>query len=219
MKRLSVITTIFALVALCFCLIPPVAQANLDDNRATIAAQYGDYRLVIDTDNQKWTKDQWESKGKLRAKASSYTYRFRRGDMGFDMVVEYDSDLPNANVKSQRFTPDASFQVKDFKNYFPEIQKVLALPDTKMFAVVGRLSSNFKDVVSPVAMGAVVQGIPSDPKAGQCQLVAFNAMGQGELLKELKEISKDSYIREFVVERVSRQIARERLQSRNIGDW
>ena len=219
MKKISVMTTVFTLLAVCLLVLPPVAQANLDDTRATIAAQYGDYRLVIDTDNQKWTKDQWETKGKLRAKASSYTYRFRRGDMGFDMVVEYDGDLPNANVKSQRFIPDVSFQVKEFKTYFPEIQKVMVLPDTTLFGVVGPLTNNFKDLLSPVAMGAVVRGVPADQKTAQCQLVAFNAMGQGEFLKELKFISADTYIREFVIERVSRMIAQERLKSKANGDW
>ena len=53
-----------------------VAFASLDDTKASIATQYGEYRMVIDTDNQLWTKADWDSRGYKKAKAASYMYFF-----------------------------------------------------------------------------------------------------------------------------------------------
>ena len=61
------------LMALTVWIIALPVMANLDDTKVTIAQKYGDFRLVIDNDNQPWTKEQWEKSGYKKAQADTYT--------------------------------------------------------------------------------------------------------------------------------------------------
>lgn len=177
-----------------------VAFANIDDTRATIAAKYGDYRIVLDTDNQPWTKEEWDTKGYQRAKASSYMHSYQTNGLRVQMEVMYDSNKPGSFVKAQRFTPDMAIKVKDFKNYFPEVYALLVGPKAEAFATYSLLSRNFQEEKSPVSMGVVVQAPPAPGKGNVYTVIAFNIQEEGRLIKDQKYINEDTYIREFTIE-------------------
>ena len=68
MKKLCSVLMMFVFLA-----VAAPGFASLDDTRETIAQNYGDFRLVIDSDNQPWTKEQWEKSGYKKAQADTYT--------------------------------------------------------------------------------------------------------------------------------------------------
>lgn len=188
-----------------------VAFANLDDTKATMAAKYGDYRLVIDTDNQPWTKGEWDTKGYQRAKASSYMYSYLANGLRVQLETMYDSNKPNSYVRAQRFTPDMAIRVKDFKAYFPEIYPLLVDPKAEAFATSKEITRNFQEVKSPVTMGIVVQSLPAPGKGRVYTLIAFNIQDEGRFIKDSKYINEDTYIREFTIEQVLRSDVSENL--------
>lgn len=192
-----------------------IAFANLNDTRATIAAKYGDYRLVLDTDNQPWTKEEWDTKGYQRAKASSYMHSYQVNGLRIQMEVMYDSNKPGAFVRAQRFTPDMAIKVKDFKTYFPEVYTLLVSPKAESFTTNKDLSRNFQEDKSPVSMGVVVQELPAPGKGSVYTLVAFNIQDEGRLIKDPKYINQDTYVREFTIEQTYKLDT-----SENLGkDW
>lgn len=191
-----------------------IAFANLDDTKTTIAAKYGDYRLVIDTDNQPWTKEEWDTKGYQRAKASSYMHSYQTNGLRVQVEVMYDSSKPNSYVKAQRFTPDMAIKVKDFKTYFPEVYPLLVGPKADAFTTYKLLSRNFQEEKSPVSMGIVIHS-PAPGKSNVYPLFAFNIQEEGRLIKEPKFINEDTYIREFTIETAYRLDVNENLGN----DW
>jgi hypothetical protein len=188
-----------------------VAFASLDDNKISIQQQYGDYRLVIDTDNQLWTKADWEVKGFQRAKASAYHYSFSRQGLGVQMEVMFANDKPDAQVVAQRFTPDMPITIKDFKLYFPEVYALMQTPKARTIATYNGLSHNFQEQQSPVAMGVVVRELSK--KGSYYPLIAFNIQDQGRLIKDIAYIDENTYIREFTIERASQTTVHEALDT------
>lgn len=181
-----------------------ITFANLDDTKPTIAAKYGDYRLVIDTDNQPWTKEEWDTKGYQRAKASSYMHSYQTNGLRVQLEVMYDSIKPDSYVRAQRFTPDMAIRVKDFKAYFPEVYALLVSPKAEAFATYRELTRNFQEQKSPVTMGVVIQALPAPGKSSKYTLVAFNIQDEGRFIKDQKFINEDTYIREFTIEQILR---------------
>jgi len=179
------------------------AFASLNDTRASVLARYGEYRLVVDTDGQLWTKAEWESGGSEKAKAGGYMYYFTRNGIDAQMEVLYDGDKPESVVKAQRITPDAAIQIKDFQKYFPEFYALAVGPKTKAFATEQELTRNFREQASPVSLGIVNKASLVSGKS-YYTLLAFNINDQGRLVKDAKYINNDTYIREFTVERVWR---------------
>jgi hypothetical protein len=176
--------------------------ANLDDNRASMAARYGDYRLVVDKDGHLWTKADWESGGAVKSKvgAGAYVYYFTRNGMNMQMEVQYESSKPEARVTIQRITPDSSIQIKDFKDYFPEVYSLTVDPKAQVFTTRRELTRNFQPLHSPITLGVYISG--SAAKLGWGTLIAFNVQGQGQLIDNSKDINKDTYIQEFNIERL-----------------
>ena len=207
-------SVLLLVVVLIFSLSAPVF-ANLDDTRATIAQRYGDYRLVIDTDNQPWSKEQWEKSGHKKAKADTYTYHFRREDVGIGLDVQYENDNPNSFVRTQRFTPDMPFQIKDFKKMFPEIYPLVSSPQSVVFATYKELSRHLMEKNSAVTMGAAVKTDLGGSRKGYFTLLAFNIQDEGRLVKDTKYIDENTYIREFTIERTYLSVLKDNLT----GDW
>ena len=185
-------------------LISSVAFANLNESREITEKQYGDYRLIIDSDNQLWAKADWETKGYTRAKAAAYIHSFTRQGLRIQMEVAYDSDKPNAVVTVQHFTPDTAIKIKDFKLYFPEVYAAMTLPKAQMFATTRPLSRNFQELQSPVRMGVFIKELVESKKGIYYPLFAFNIQDEGRLVKDIKFIDEDTYIREFSIEGASR---------------
>ena len=196
MKKLFLLVMVFCVLS-----VSPPAFANLDDTRETISQRYGDYRLVIDSDGQPWTKDQWEKSGYKKAQADTFTYRFRRDDLGIGLDVKYEGDKPASFVRMQRFTPDMPFQIKDFQKMFPEIYPLLSSSLTVVFATYSELSRNLMEKNSPVTMGAAVKKEPSADRKEYFTLLAFNVQDEGRLVKDSKYIDGNTFIREFTIER------------------
>lgn len=190
-----------------------VAFANLNDNRETTAKQYGDYRLLVDTDNQLWTKADWEVKGHKRAKANAYMHSFSRQGLRIQMEVLYDNDKPDAVVRVQRFTPDMAIKMKDFKLYFPEVYAMITAPKAQVFATQDLLSRNFQELQSPVSMGVIIKEIVDNKNAVYYPLLAFNIQDEGRLIKDMEFIDENTYIREFTIERASRTIVHDAMDS------
>jgi len=191
-----------------------VAFASLDDTKLSIEKQYGDYRLLIDSDNQLWTKADWEAKGSKRAKAAAYRYSFYRQGIGVQMEVMYANNKPDALVVAQRFTPDMPITIKEMKKYFPEVYALTKAPKANFFATYNSLSRNFQEGESPVAMGVLIRELSN----GYYPLLAFNIQDQGRLIKNIEYISEDTYIREFTIERASRTTVHDAMDTSN-PDW
>jgi len=192
------------------CMLSSVAFASLDDNKITIQQQYGDYRLLVDTDNQLWTKADWDAKGSKRAKAAAYHYSFSRNGLGVQMEVMYANAKPDAAVIAQRFTPDMPITIKEFKLYFPEVYTLTQAPKAKFFATYNALSRNFQEQESPVAMGVLVRTLS---KGSYYPLIAFNIQDQGRLVKEIEYIDENTYIREFTIERASQTTVHDNMDT------
>jgi len=189
--------------------------ASLDDTRETIARTYGDYRLVIDSDNQPWTKEQWEKSGYKKAQADTYTYRFRRGDIGIGLDVKYEGDKTGSFVRMQRFTPDMPFQIKDLQKLFPEIYSLVSPSQTIVFATYKELGRNLMEKNTPVTLGAALKKELTAERKGYFTLLAFNVQDEGRLIKDPKYIDENTYIREFTIERTYLSILKDNLN----GDW
>ena len=201
---------------LVFCLlltISSMAFANLNDTKATMETQYGDYRLIIDTDNQLWTKTDWEAKGYKKAKAASYMYSFTRQGLRVQMEVLYDKDKPDSLVRTQRFTPDMAIKVKDFKLYFPEVYMMITAPKAQVFATYNPLSRHFQDVESPVRLGVLIKELADGKTGFYYPLLAFNIQDEGRLIKDSNLINEDTYIREFTIERTYRTTVHNAMDS------
>ncbi|MEG6586952.1 hypothetical protein [Dendrosporobacter sp. 1207_IL3150] len=190
-----------------------VAFANLDDNKETIDAKYGEYRLIVDTDNQIWAKAEWETKGAQRAKPASYMHSFTRADMRTQMEVTFAKD---GMVRAQRFTPDMAIKIKDFKKYYPEVYTLIKSPKAEAFASYKTVTNQFQESQSPVTMGVIVKEMPQGIKGAYYSLLVFNIQDDGRLVKDGKFITEDTSIREFTIERVFRSSASNALDS---GDW
>lgn len=206
---------VFVWMVLCVLAVGTPAFANLDDTRETIAQRYGDYRLVLDTDNQPWTKEQWEKSGYKKAQSDTFTYRFRREDIGIGMDVKYESNKPGAFVQMQRITPDMPFQIKDFKKMFPEIYPLVSSAQSVVFATYKEVSRNLLEKNSPVTLGVAVKKEPTAERKSYFTLLAFNVQDEGRLVKDPKYIDGNTYIREFTIERTIRMVVFENLN----GDW
>jgi hypothetical protein len=189
------------MMVLCIMAVAAPALASLDDTRETISQRYGDYRLVLDGDNQPWTKEQWEKSGYKKAQADTYTYRFRREDVGIGMDVKYEGDKPDSFVRMQRFTPDMPIQIKDFQKMFPEIYPMVSSAQAVVFASYKELSKNLMEKNSPVTMGVAVPKDLGGGRKGYFTLLAFSVQDEGRLVKEAKYIDENTYIREFTIER------------------
>lgn len=189
--------------------------ANLDDTRETIAQRYGEYRLVIDKDNQPWTKEQWEKSGYKKARPDTYTYRFRREDLGIGLDVKFEGDKPGSFVQMQRFTPDMPFQIKDFQKLFPEIYPLLASPHSIAFSASQALSLNFMEQSSPVTLGVAMKKDLGGERKGYFSLLAFNIQDEGRLIKDAKFIDENTYVREFTIEKTYLSVLKDNMP----GEW
>jgi len=198
--------------------ISSVAFASLKDNKESMQSQYGDYRLVIDTDNQLWTRADWEEKGYKKAKANSFTYSFSRQGVHVQMEAMYDGTKPESLVHSQRFTPDMAIKVKDFKIYFPEVYELMKAPKVQFFATKKSLTRNFQEHESPVSMGIINKELIKQNGNYYYEILAFNIQDEGRLIKEIEFINEDTYIKEFTIERTYRAIVHDAMDSSN-PDW
>ena len=214
MKKI-ILLALFAILALS----AGTACANLNDSRAVIEERYGGYRLVVDTDGQLWTRAEWEAGGAQKAKAGAFMYYFTRNGINIQMEVLFDGNGPDAYVKSQRFTPDTSIQIKEFKAYFPEVHALLISPKAKSFVTYKELTRNFRDEHSPVTLGVVVRETPITGKGNFYTLAAFNVKDAGRLIKDAKYLNKDCYIHEFTIERISRYEADDCGETLNGWEW
>lgn len=212
--RKLVAMLIFSLIVI----ISSVAFANLNNNKVAIQTQYGDYRLIIDSDNQLWTKADWEAKGYKKAKAASYMYSFSRQGLRIQMEALYDSDKPDALVRTQRFTPDMAIQLKDFKHYFPEVYMMITAPKAQIFATYNPLSRHFQEIESPVRMGVVIKELADGKNGSYYPLLAFNIQDEGRLIKDSNLINEDTYIKEFTIERTYRTTVHDAMDSNN-PEW
>ena len=210
MKKICSLLMLLAIMA-----VAAPAFASLDDTRETIAQTYGDFRLVIDSDNQPWTKEQWEKSGYKKAQADTFTYRFRRDDIGIGMDVKYEGDKPGSFVRMQRFTPDMPFQIKDFQKMFPELYPLVSSADSVAFATYKELSRNLMEKNSPVSMGVAVKTDLGGSRKGYFTLLAFNVQDEGRLIKDAKYIDANTYIREFTIERTYLSVLKDNLN----GEW
>lgn len=195
-----------------------VAFANLNATRETTEKEYGDYRLIIDSDNQLWTKADWEAKGQKRAKASSYMHSFTRQGLRIQMEVLYDNDKPDAFVRTQRFTPDTAIKIKDFKLYFPEVYAMITAPKAQVFATTNSLSRHFQELQSPVRMGVIIKQLVDNKKDLYYPLLAFNIQDEGRLVKDIDFIDENTYIKEFTIERTYQTTVHDAMDS-NKPDW
>lgn len=195
-----------------------VAFANLGATKASTEKDYGDYRLIIDADNQLWTKADWEAKGQKRATAASYMHSFTRQGLRIQMEVLYDSDRPDALVRIQRFTPDMAIKIKDFKLYFPEIYAMITSPKAEVFATYSPLSRQFQELQSPTRMGIVIKELIDTKNSVYYPLLAFNIQDEGRLIKDIDFIDENTYIREFTIERTTRTTVHDAMDSSR-PDW
>ncbi len=185
------------LLVLCF-VASSTAFAELGDKKAAIIAKYGDYRMVVDDRGRVWTKADWEAGGKGKDSALTYIHYFMAKDVRVQLDVMYFDYQSDPRVKAQRFTPDWSIQIKDLKNYFPDLFALVTAPEAKVFNTNSKMTSNFLDERSPVILGAVVAREPAGKK-GYYTLVLFNIKGEGTLIKDPKQITPDTYISEIVL--------------------
>jgi hypothetical protein len=189
------------------------AFAALSDNQSSIAAQYGECRLVVDTDNQLWTKDEWQKAGSVKAKAGGYVYYFTRKGLNVQMEVKYENSSPGAFVMSQRFTPDTAIKITDLKVYFPEIFALATDPKAQAFGSYEPVTRNFMEEASPVTLGIVIE---KRVQGKYYTVLAFNIQDAGRLVKNIKFINPDLYIREFTIDRIFAIDLETEVAS---GDW
>lgn len=193
-----------------------VSQAALNDTRETIAREYGEYRIVIDRDDQRWTKAEWESKGWRYAKAASYWHMFWRRGNAVQMTVAYDADKPGSFVRAQRYTLENPIKIKDFRTYFPELGPLITSSQTLTFASEKKLGRHLTEAKSPVTMGVLVKETPSPGKHGWYTLLSFAVYYEGRYVTKPAMIDGDISIKEFTIERVARSDAEAKAEK---GEW
>ncbi len=193
------------------------AFAAVGDSRSDTAALYGEYRIVIDDDNQLWTKLDWETSGHKYAKEATLWHQFWRNEQGFQMVVAYESNKPDAVVQIQRFTPQNAFRVSEMKTLFPEIQELLTQPNTVIFATDQQITKHFFESKPEVILGAVIKEAPTADRQSYYTLISFNVVQEGRVIKKAEQINQDTLIREFVMERVLKSDVEDKLQGRS--EW
>ena len=208
MKKYVVLTLLLLLVTAV-----GTAFAAVGDTRSDTATLYGDYRIIIDTDNQPWTKLDWEGSGHKAAKESTLWHQFWRNGQGFQMVVAYEADKPESVVQIQRFTPQNPFKLSDLKTLFPEVYKQLSSSKTVIFATDEQITPHFVEAKPQIILGAMVKESPSLSRQAYYTLIAFNVVQEGRIIKSIEQINSDTLIREFTMERVSRVDADEKLQA------
>lgn len=208
MKKVVVLSVVMFMLAFC-----NVSFANLNDTKGSISQTYGEYHMVIDDDNQLWTKADWETKGVQKAQASAYVYYFNHNGIGVQMEVQYESEKENALVRTQRFTPNSAIKIKDFRYYFPELVVLLDAPTGEYFTTDEIVTRDFLENTSPITLGLLVKSPPAPKREGYYTLVAFNIEGEGTLIRNRKYIDPDTYVREFVIKRVWRSEASEKLNA------
>lgn len=191
--------------------------AAVGDSRERTAELYGEYRLLIDTDNQLWTRDEWETAGHRREKEATLWHQFWRKDQGFQMVVAYENNKPDSTVQIQRISPDNAFPVSELKNLFPEIHKQLMAPSTVVFGTEQMTTRHFAGSKPQVVLGAIFRESASGEKSNFYTLVSFNIVREGRIVKDIKQINEQTLIREFVMERVPKLNIDKKLQER--GNW
>lgn len=213
MKKAMIVTVAAALVS---CLAGS-AYASLTDTAVQIKEQYGDYRFILDTNKHLWTKAEWEQGEHKKEKPLTYSYSFSRAGLPVHMDVKYE-DSKDGWVEIQHFGFDYSIQAKDLKTYFPEVYRLVTAPAAQAFATDTKLTKNFLEAKSPQTLGVVVQeGVPR-PDAGQYTLLAFNVLNEGAFVKQPDQITPDTYIKEFTIERVTTYKVKISLQQKN-GEW
>ena len=195
-----------------------IALANPDDNRDSITTRNGDYRLVIDTDNQPWTKDEWLVKGLKRAVPAAYMHSYETNGLHVQMEVSYLNNKPDATVQIQRFTPDMSIKIRDFEKFFPEVYSLLISPKAEAFSSYASVNKNFQEPQSPVTMGIVVDQPATGKSKSTIPLIVFNIQDEGRFVKDPAWITKDTYIREFIVTTIYRPDFKDHSESNN-ADW
>lgn len=174
--------------------------AAVDDTRDYIEKTYGGYRMVIDTDNQMWAREEWETKGRIKAQPNSYVYYFDRNGLAFQMEVKFHDDSPTSRVKAQRITPAAAIRIKDLKAYLPEVYGLVTSPKAYVFTTNTELSRNLSDDRSPLTLGVLVkQEVKS--RGTWYTLVAINVKDEGRLVKNAKFVNNELFIQELSIER------------------
>ncbi|MDF2502327.1 MAG: hypothetical protein K0Q77_3041 [Anaerosporomusa subterranea] len=191
------------------------AFAAVGNSRSDTAALYGEYRIVVDADNQLWTKLDWEQSGHKYAKEATLWHQFWRNEQGFQMVAAYETGKPDSVVQIQRFTPQSPFKLSEVKTLFPEIHKLLMSPKTVIFATDQQITSHFVESKPEIILGAVIKEAPTADRQAYYTLVSFNVVQEGRVVKHIDQINADTLIREFVMERVSKADVDNKLQERS----
>jgi hypothetical protein len=191
------------------------AFAAVGDSRSDTAALYGEYRIVVDADNQLWTKLDWEESGHKYAKEATLWHQFWRNEQGFQMVAAYETDKPDSVIQIQRFTPQTPFKLSELKVLFPEVQKLLMLPKTVIFATDQQITSHFVETKPEIILGAVLKEAPTANWQAYYTLISFNVVQEGRVIKNTEQINADTLIREFVMERVAKADIEDKLQERS----
>ena len=188
-----------------------VSQAALHDTRETIAREYGEYRIVIDRDDQRWTRAEWRY-----ARAASYWHMFWRQENGVQMTVAYDADKPGSFVRAQRYTLEDPIKIKDFLTYFPELEPLIASPKAFSFASEKKPGRHLTEAKSPVTMGVLVKETPCPGRHGWYTLLSFAVYYEGRYVTKPAMIDGDITIKEFTIERVARSDAEAKAEK---GEW
>lgn len=188
------------------------ASAAVGDSRANTAALYGDYRIVIDTDNQLWTKLDWEASGHKYAKESTLWHQFWRNNQAFQMVVAYETEKPDSLVQIQRFTPQNAFKLSELKTFFPEVYTLVSSPKAMIFGTDQQITRHFAEGKPEVILGVLVKEPPSASQQTYYTLLAFNIVNEGRVIKHIEQINADTLIREFTMERVARADVEDKMQ-------
>jgi len=186
----------------------PAAHANPGDGRERIAALYGEFRLVQDSEGKLWTKADWDKPGR-KAVAETYFHRFARLGNPISVDVRYAKD----RVSLQRFRLDTPIGPAAFRDYFPEVYALLA--DPKAVAVVADnldLSRVFELPTSTFAFGVVVQKPVSPKDGGYCTVIAFNARHQGWPPAAADQLGPAMTVEEFVMGRMPAAEVRDKLK-------
>ena len=105
-------------------------------------------------------------------------------------------------------------KIKEVRQYFPELVPLLDNPKAVPFITFRSLSRQFQELESQVRMGVLVRELQRD----YYTLLAFNIQNEGRLIKQEEEISGDTYIREFTIEKASRTIVHDKLDVSS-PDW
>lgn len=185
----------------------PAADASPGDSKEKVAAQYGEYRVVNDSEGRQWAKADWESRGK-GAVAESYVHYFSRQDTKVTTVVAYQG----GRVAQQYFTLDMPITISQFKAYFPEVYALLTDAKAKVFvAKSAERNGKFYEEHNPISFAAVIEKDASPQEAGYYTLISFNIRDNGRLVKDAQYIDGNTAIVEFIMEKFPASDARDKL--------